>query len=371
MSQIIKNNSGGGGSGITTINGDTGSITGSTVTIYADNATLNAGQSVFFDNSGTVSTLNVTDTENNTIIGKNSGKLGQTYNSNTFFGANGLPDLTSGNDNCGGGYETFLSLTTGPANTAWGTGVFPELLTGGYNFGAGFGAGGSYSGAESSNILIMNQGVNGESNVMRLGSQGSGNGEVDECFIAGIIGNTITSSPMMVTVQTASGPSQGQLGVAAIPSGFTPTNFQAYLTSNQTVAGGSSSATVIFDTAIANVGGAYNISTGVFTAPATGSYSFSTTVNFGNLTTPVGLSQVILAYTGNVQSLRLEQFGLVPATTGAALICSASWSMPMAMGDTVQIQPFADGTGNYIIEGAALSSSSFNTASTFSGFRIA
>lgn len=37
-----------GSSGIAVINGDTGSITGTTVTIYADNSTQNCGSSVLF-----------------------------------------------------------------------------------------------------------------------------------------------------------------------------------------------------------------------------------------------------------------------------------------------------------------------------------
>ncbi len=153
--------------------------------------------------------------------------------------------------------------------------------------------------------------------------------------------------------------------------GGSSTYFQAYRTTNQTVAGGNTTTTIVFDTAIDNVGSAYDVSTGIFTAPATGYYAFSTTVFFNNLTTPAGLSQIILAYTGSVQSLRLQNTGLVPATTGAALIVTASWFMPMTSGDTVKIQPFADGAGNYTIAGAALSSGSFTTSSTFSGFRVA
>src|ERR1017187_4726885 len=42
--------------GIVTIDGDTGSITGSTVTIYANQATRQAGASVAFVNSGSTST---------------------------------------------------------------------------------------------------------------------------------------------------------------------------------------------------------------------------------------------------------------------------------------------------------------------------
>jgi hypothetical protein len=154
-------------------------------------------------------------------------------------------------------------------------------------------------------------------------------------------------------------------------AGGSTVQFQAYRTSNQTVAGGSTSDTIVFDTAISNVGSAYNTGTGIFTAPDTGYYGFSTTVNYANLTTPAGLSQVILAYTGSVQSLRLQQFGLVPATTGASIILTASWAMPMTAGDTIKIQPYADGAGNYVITGSALSSGAFNTGTTFSGWRIA
>jgi len=43
----------------------------------------------------------------------------------------------------------------------------------------------------------------------------------------------------------------------------------------------------------------------------------------------------------------------------------------MTSGDTVQMQPFADGAGNYLIAGGALAAAAFNTSSTFSGFRVA
>ncbi len=147
--------------------------------------------------------------------------------------------------------------------------------------------------------------------------------------------------------------------------------FQAYRTTNQTVAGGSTSTTIVFDTAISNLGGAYNTSTGVFTAPTTGYYAFSSTVYFNQLNVPAGVTQVILGYTGSVQSLRLIQQSIASALGGSVMILTASWSMPMTAGDTIKMQPFTDGAGNYSIAGAALSSSAFNTASTFSGFRVA
>ena len=64
---------GGGGGVINTILGDSGSVSGVTVTIFANEAAATSGSSVKFVNGGVVSTLNVTDSSNNTIIGLGSG----------------------------------------------------------------------------------------------------------------------------------------------------------------------------------------------------------------------------------------------------------------------------------------------------------
>ena len=147
--------------------------------------------------------------------------------------------------------------------------------------------------------------------------------------------------------------------------------FQAYLTSPQAVAANDTTYTIVFDTAITNVGSAYNTANGIFTAPSSGYYSFSSTVFFNNLTN-IGPSQMILGYTGNVQSLRLVQQGIQAAVTQTAIIFTASWNMPMSMGNTVQMQPFADGSAaNYEIFGAPMSASAFSNSSVFSGYKVA
>lgn len=378
MSQIIKPESGGGGSEIVTINGDSGSITGSTVTIFSNNATNNAGSTVKFINSGTVSTLELTDNLlDNTFLGNTCGNLTVTGGLNTGIGqasfqhittgfencavgALALNNITTGNSNTAMGYQCLDGLTTGVNNTAYGETAGKAITQGSFNSYYGVGAGQNHNFLESSNICIGNAGVTGESHVTRIGTQGSGDGQQDECFIAGIIGNTVSNTEM-VTINS----STGQLGVQA------QTYFQAYLTSPQTVAGGNTTTTIIFDTTISNVGSAYNAATGVFTAPATGFYGFSTTAYFNNLSSLTSHTQTILGYTGSIQSLRLTTFGSGAESGGTSFIATASWSMPMSAGDTVKIQPFADGTGNYQIFGAALSSSAFNTSSTFSGYRIA
>jgi hypothetical protein len=263
---------GGGGGGITTIDGDIGSITGSTVTIFTNQATLNSGSSIEFVNSGTISTLNVTDANGNTIVGNLSGTttaaVNQTAdtgfgfsvftaldpagaggnfcsafgwntlhsvttgNFNSAFGSTALFSVTTQNHNSAFGYNVatgyndtnlsafgslaFNSLVSGQANSGFGQGAFSGLTTGSFNCGFGASVGSSYSGAESSNILIMSAGVNAESNTIRIGTQGNGNGQQDLCFIAGITGVT-TSNSNFVTIDTTT----GQLGAVASGGGIT------------------------------------------------------------------------------------------------------------------------------------------------------
>ena len=110
----------GGAVAIETINGDTGSISGNTVTIYADNAANNCGSSVSFVNSGTTSTLNVTDANVNTLIGSTAGNGSITGAFNTGLGYKSLNSLQSGNYNIGIGYNSGGSLTTAQSNVAIG-----------------------------------------------------------------------------------------------------------------------------------------------------------------------------------------------------------------------------------------------------------
>jgi hypothetical protein len=172
-----------GGSSIQTIDGDTGSITGTTVTIFADQAGINCGTTVEFVNSGTTSTLNLTDGVGNTMLGKGSGSL------------------------------AYL----GPGqNVGLGTGCLSNLISGNRTLAVGYQAGTSYLSGESNNILIQNSGTPLESNTLRIGTQGSGVGQVNTCYIAGITGVTV-STPSAVVIN----PSTGQLGVgASSPTGL-------------------------------------------------------------------------------------------------------------------------------------------------------
>lgn len=218
------------GTGIETIGGDTGSITGASVTIFAANASQNCGSSVKFVNSGTTSTLNVSDALKNTIIGVGSGNATITGLNNVGLGFNTCTNLTSGINNIGVGVSASSSITTGNSNTGVGPQALDQLVTGSNNVAIGVDAGFSYNGAESSNITIGHFGTAGDNNIIRIGVQGAGAKQQNQCFIAGITGVTV-SNPAFVTLNT----STGQLGTSTgLPGIVTWTAIGA----NQTLAVG-------------------------------------------------------------------------------------------------------------------------------------
>lgn len=206
MSQAGGLSSGGGGSsGITTINGDTGSVTGSTVTF---NAGSQAGASVSFNGSGTTMSFNVTDIDDNTVIGKNAGSAITGASYNTGLGFNAFHALTIGSQNVSIGYNSSHLLTQGGNNTAVGYLAFGSLLTGNYNTAVGFQAGDSYTTNESSNIVIGNIGVTGENNIIHIGTQGTGQQQQNVCYIAGITGATYSAgspTPALTYLDTSTG----------------------------------------------------------------------------------------------------------------------------------------------------------------------
>lgn len=199
-------------SGVTTINGDSGSVTGSTITIKTGLGSNTCGETIKFVNSGTTSTLNVTDTNDNTTFGGSAGHSGQSGSENVGMGSLALGSLTSGSQNTALGRATSYFLTTGSNNTCLGHSTCESLVTGSSNVCIGSGAGGTYNGAESDNILISNNGVNGESGVTRIGIQGT----QTSCYIAGITGVT-NSNTQLVTINS----STGQMGVVALIGGTT------------------------------------------------------------------------------------------------------------------------------------------------------
>jgi alpha-tubulin suppressor-like RCC1 family protein len=164
----------------------------------------------------------------NAFYGENSGNLTVTGFDNTGIGYQSLTAISSGSGNTalgaysqlantGGDYNSTLGkfsglrITTGVGNTILGASSGVNLTTGQFNVILGVGMGNALVGAESSNVLVNNFGIVGESNTIRIGNQGNGPAQQDRAFIAGIRGVTPASGPLQtVTIGT-----DGQLGSTA------------------------------------------------------------------------------------------------------------------------------------------------------------
>lgn len=257
------------GGGITTINGDSGSVTGATVTFLASNSGVN-GTSRF---SGSGTTMIQTFTGGgggnnlglgaNALVGNTTGGIGS---NNIALGDNTLPSLTAANSNIAIGSNAqfsnvgegsniaigsnalsannstagniaiggnaLITLNGGSANNvaignnilgaatslagtvAIGNTVLSSLLTGTNNTALGYNAGSSYTAAESNNILIGfdTLGTAGESNALHIGSgTGTGAGNLNKSFISGVRGiTTINNDAIAVLIDSA-----GQLGTVS------------------------------------------------------------------------------------------------------------------------------------------------------------
>ena len=192
-----------GGGGISTINVDTGGgVTGSSVSLFAlfpgGVGPINiSGASVsFIAVSGTEINLNLSTGLSDTFLGSGSGvPLANSGGGNTSVGCDSLQSLDNStslaNQNVAIGSFCCTEMTEGWFNTAVGSSSLMQLTEGNHNVCLGHSAGLSYTSSESSNILISNQGIVGESNVIRIGDSGSGYGQQNLCYIAGISGVTV------------------------------------------------------------------------------------------------------------------------------------------------------------------------------------
>jgi len=126
--------------------------------IIAGNSILHAGSSVLFTGSGNTVQLNVTDNDNNTIIGFDSGNLTISGANNTSLGAANL-----------------INLTSGDFNTAIGSNVGTGLTTGDLNILIGPGSGTLLSAGDSENTLIGDPGFAGAIEFVVIAKGANGN----------------------------------------------------------------------------------------------------------------------------------------------------------------------------------------------------
>ena len=158
--------------------------------------------------AGSQSLNSCTTGSNNSAYGVNSLQTQSTASNNTGIGYHAGYALT-GSDNTILGSVAMDSASTSSNCTAVGYGSLGSLTTGGSHIALGYGSGGSVT-TGSSDILIGNVGTATLSNSIKIGTQGSGAGQQNTCYIAGIVGNGV-SNPMPVFINSAT----GQLGVGA------------------------------------------------------------------------------------------------------------------------------------------------------------
>lgn len=164
-------------------------------------------------------------TDYNFFIGKNCGNTSLTTGTakyNNGWGINTLSALTTGNRNLAFGSSALNLLTTGTYNCGFGNNTLDSLTTGSYNYAFGYNGGGNYTGSDSSNLCLGNSGTVGDNNTLRIGTQGTGNGQQDTTFIAGTYGVTPTGGNDGTVIID----SNGQLGSTTEPVGFLSINAQ-------------------------------------------------------------------------------------------------------------------------------------------------
>lgn len=139
------------------------------------------------------------------LIGIGYQALNKATNASNNFGFgyqclyNLIGDTGSGGGffNLGIGLRTLYSITYGQRNVAIGNMDSPYCA-------------GNLTNGDSNNIIIMNNGVAGDNNTMRLGTSGSGVAQVNRAFIAGIYGVTPGGTQNVALVD-----SNGQFGSTA------------------------------------------------------------------------------------------------------------------------------------------------------------
>jgi hypothetical protein len=181
-------------SGIVTLDGNSGSASGSTVSIVTTNE-----QTLVLSGSGSTLTLNTTDANNNVAYGANA------------MTGNGV----TGTFNTGVGEAALNLVSTGFRNAALGAQSLSNITTGSYNVGIGFDGGNSLGTTAVSNICINSLGSALDTNTLRMGqATGSGTRELNKAFICGIYGITTTSATTS-TVLVSNGDQLGTVSSSA------------------------------------------------------------------------------------------------------------------------------------------------------------
>ena len=154
--------------------------------------------------TGSLALAGNTSGNNNVALGAAALTMNATGSANTAVGSEALLNSLIGSGNTGVGFAALWSNTTGANNTAVGVNALSNSATASNNIALGYQAGSQVT-IGTNNIEIGAPGVATDSNVVRIGVQGS---QVST-YIAGINGSIVVGSAVLVD------PNTGQLGILA------------------------------------------------------------------------------------------------------------------------------------------------------------
>lgn len=398
-------------------------VTAGDVTVTAGNVILPVTNALATEGAVTIGSknaLNMRGTDN-IFMGEASGSGASFSGSRCLgIGKNTLKSLNTGNQDCVAiGSYAMQAATTARDFVAVGSGAGGNATSGGWNsvlIGAssgnlintggnksvaigyqtqvgatgdnnisiGYQAGKLLFHAESSNICIANAGVNGESNKMRLGTDGTGDGQVDTVYLAGTnahistaatagtvniatgaaaktvtLGSTSGASSLALktgtgdfSIASATGTVMNILNTGEVTKPLQPM-FLAYSNATQSnVTGDGTYVTIAMNTEIKDQNADFNTGTYTFTAPCTGSFLFSASVHHQGIA--AGMTGGYLLFVTSNRTYFAQTCNPVNLAYGSALTLSAAVQADMDAGDTCYVQTFISGGAKTVgIYGAA------------------
>lgn len=278
------------------------------------------------------------------------------------IGSNVFKSAVGARDCIAIGYNALTNLVgstgiEGPQNLAIGHLTGAGLVDGGYNVMIGTLAGASIGASSESNIYICHVGAN-ESHVMRIGTSGSGDKQVNKSYIAGIYGVTPAGTLNIALVD-----SNDQLGSVASLGVAQGGTGAATLTDHGVLLGSGTGA--ITPTAVGATGEVLIGNTGAdasWSASPTVTTMYATTFDTNVAAAKLQMAGTTITATGSNTDVGMtvtpKGAGNLTLTTGSVAITSGNLKLPTTSSTVGQITinnsawAHAYGTANVFIGGA-------------------